>query len=136
MRSTLFFLQSDPVTAWILRQCVALRTRLLHRPYGDQGLFVSRAAFTRSGGFPNWPLLEDLAMVKTLRRRCGPPAVVPAPVRTSGRRWQALGLVQTTVINQIILIGFAMGTDVYKLADLYSRSGPRRRSDEAIPITS
>jgi hypothetical protein len=106
---------------------VALRTRLFQQPYGDQGIFMNREAYKRSGGFPDWPLLEDLAMVKTLRRQSGPPAVVPAPVRTSGRRWQALGLIQTTVINQIILIGFAMGQDVHKLAELYGRTGRRER---------
>ena len=33
-------IDGPPLTAWVLRHAVALRTRLLHQPYGDQGVFV------------------------------------------------------------------------------------------------
>lgn len=33
------------MTAWLLRQSVALRTRWQHLPYGDQGIFVQRSLF-------------------------------------------------------------------------------------------
>jgi len=95
---------------------------LCHRPYGDQGIFVTKSAYTRSGGYPDWPLLEDLALVKQLKRQCGVPAIVREPIETSGRRWKALGLVQTTLINQAILLAYAMGTDVHVLAKWYKRN--------------
>ena len=62
-------MQASPCTAWFVRQGVFLRTRFFHRPYGDQGLFMTKSAFTRSGGYPDWPLLEDLALVKQLHRQ-------------------------------------------------------------------
>lgn len=34
--------QLNPLHAWLLQAGVALRTRALHRPYGDQALFVRR----------------------------------------------------------------------------------------------
>ena len=42
--------QGPPITTWLLKMGVSLRTRLLRRPYGDQGLFVRRATFQRLGG--------------------------------------------------------------------------------------
>ena len=51
-----------------LERGVGLRAGLLGLPYGDQALFVRREAFRRLGGFPDWPLMEDVAMVRRLRR--------------------------------------------------------------------
>ena len=107
---------------------MALRTRIFHKPYGDQGIFVTKRAFQQTGGYPEWPLLEDLAMVQQLRRNYGSPRIIHRPLETSGRRWKALGLIQTTLINQAILIGYSLGIDPYKLADLYHGSS---REEEA-----
>lgn len=46
------------------------------------------------------PLLEDVDLVCRLRK-LGPPALVHKPITTSARRWQRLGLLQTTLINQV-----------------------------------
>ena len=46
------------------------------------------------------PLLEDVDLVCRLRKR-GPPALVRQPITTSARRWQRLGFLQTTIINQV-----------------------------------
>jgi hypothetical protein len=113
------------VTTWLLRTAVSLRTRLLHRPYGDQALFVRRAPFEAAGGFAELPLLEDVDLVRRLKAACGPPAIVPRAVRTSGRRWRRLGLAQTTLVNQAILAGHALGVDVHTLAGWYERAGGR-----------
>jgi hypothetical protein len=72
------------------------------------------------GQYPDWPLLEDTELARKLKRRFGAPAIVPRGVQTSGRRWRELGVVQTTLLNQIILIGHALGVDVATLAKLYT----------------
>ena len=74
----------DSIRGRLLSLGVSLRTRLLGLPYGDQGLLVRRETFRSIGGFKDWPLLEDLEMVERLRR-IAPPAIVDAPVVTSGR---------------------------------------------------
>jgi hypothetical protein len=43
---------------------------------------------------------------------------------TSGRRWRRLGLVRTTLINQAMLAGHALGVSLERLARLY---GAHRR---------
>jgi hypothetical protein len=42
--------------------------RCIHRRiiYGDQALFVRRALFEQLGGFPNRPILEDVAFCERL----------------------------------------------------------------------
>jgi rSAM/selenodomain-associated transferase 2 len=101
------------------------RSRWLQLPYGDQGLFLRTSLFRSLGGFPDLPIMEDLALVRRLRR-CGRILTLPQPVCTSGRRWHHLGPLRTTAINQLMLLGFALGLDPHTLARLYRQAGRPR----------
>lgn len=111
----------------LLETAVNLRSRLLHRPYGDQGLFVRRALFEELGGFAALPLLEDYELVSRLRRS-GRVITLPLKASTSGRRWRRLGWLRCTALNQLILVGFHLGWPVERLAAIYqNRSLPKNR---------
>lgn len=99
----------------LVEACVGLRTQLLRLPYGDQALFVRRATLERCQGFADWGLLEDLDLVRRLNR-VSPPAVLPASVTTSGRRYQAGGFWETLLVHQAILLGWAVGVPPPQLA--------------------
>jgi rSAM/selenodomain-associated transferase 2/rSAM/selenodomain-associated transferase 1 len=103
-----------------------LRSRWLGRPYGDQGLFLRRSTFEASGGFADLPLLEDHELVARLRRR-GRVAVADLPATTSGRRWKELGVVRTTLVNQWILVAYALGVAPDRLARVYRAAAARSR---------
>ena len=45
-----------------------LRARQFSLPYGDQALFMRRADFDAIGGYPEEPLMEDVILVRRLRR--------------------------------------------------------------------
>ncbi|EFJ40774.1 hypothetical protein VOLCADRAFT_84369 [Volvox carteri f. nagariensis] len=104
--------------AALLSSGVELRTRWLHRPYGDQALFVRRDVLEAAGGFKEWPLLEDLELVQRLSR-VQPPVIVDGAITTSGRRWQSVGFLRTSLINQVILAGYALGVSPQVLASWY-----------------
>jgi hypothetical protein len=70
------------------------------------------------GGFPELPLMEDFQLVRQLRRR-GKIVLVPVAVTTSGRRWQKLGVLRTTLINQMIIIAYLLGISPSTLANWY-----------------
>ena len=97
-----------------------IRSRLLNLPYGDQALFMKKSVFDQINGFPDHPILEEITLLRRLRR-LGSIGIVAAPATTSARRWQQLGIVQTTLINQILLAGFFMGISPQRLARLYFR---------------
>lgn len=117
----------NPLASFFVKQGVALRTRILHKPYGDQCIFVRRKTFTEVGGYKDMPLLEDVDLVSRLSAHAGPPSIVDRDLQTSGRRWESLGVVRTTMLNQYILLRHAMGADVNDLAKLYSSGGERSR---------
>jgi rSAM/selenodomain-associated transferase 2 len=94
-----------------------LRSRLTRLPYGDQALFVRRAAFVGVGGFPDQPLLEDVALARRLRR-LGRIAVVPAVVRVSGRRFLARP-VRSLIAMRVLPWLYRLGVPPAVLARLY-----------------
>jgi rSAM/selenodomain-associated transferase 2 len=106
-------------SAWIERMA-NWRAEKFHLPYGDQALFVSAAKFKELGGYKEIPLLEDVELVRRLRR-VGRLAMIPVPVAASSRRWRKLGVWKTTWINQLILIGYFLGIPPGKLASWYYR---------------
>ena len=86
--------------------------------YGDQGIFVRRAVFEQLAGFRELPILEDVDLLRRLRR-LGRLAVVPRPVTTSARRFEAGGLVRQQLLNGTILAAHAAGVPPEYLARWY-----------------
>lgn len=103
-----------------LEKLISWRSRRLGRPYGDQGFFMSRALFERVGGFWEEPLLEDVDLLRRLKKE-GRLVVLPARIETSARRWQRLGVGYTTLVNQLVMFGYFLGVPPKYLARLYRR---------------
>jgi rSAM/selenodomain-associated transferase 2 len=64
------------------------RSRII---YGDQALFVRRSLFERLGGFPDQPILEDVAFCERLLR-VTTPCLLPSPVITDARKFVKMGI--------------------------------------------
>lgn len=94
------------------------RARLLKWAYGDQGIFVRTSVFREHGGFPNVCFLEDLLMMKQLRRS-GRIVVLDSHVKVSARRWQRRGILQQTLRNWLIVSLAQLGTSPQRLAKFY-----------------
>jgi rSAM/selenodomain-associated transferase 2 len=92
-----------------------LRSRLSGIATGDQAIFVRRDAFA---GFAQIPLMEDIAFSKAMKRR-GPPACLRSRVLTSGRRWEARGVLRTIVLMWRLRLAYALGADPARLAEKY-----------------
>jgi len=105
-----------------------IRSRMLQLPYGDQGIFLRSEMFDAVRGFPEVSIAEDLLLVRRLARR-GRVRIANRAVVTSARRWRSLGVIRTTLINQIILTGCLLGRSPEVLSPLY-RSRRQRRPRE------
>ncbi len=96
-----------------------LRSRYGHLPYGDQALFIRRCVFDALGGYADVPFLEDVKLVRDLRRQ-GKLALLSERVQTSGRRWLQEGVVYTTVRNNILVTLYFCGVSPATLKWWYS----------------
>lgn len=108
---------ADPLLAFVAMLMNA-RSRLTGVATGDQALFVKRAAFVAEGGFPAIPLMEDVALSKSLKRR-GPPLCLRERVVTSGRRWERHGTLRTILLMWRLRLEYALGADPGRLARRY-----------------
>jgi rSAM/selenodomain-associated transferase 2 len=97
---------------------VNLRTRLWRAPLGDQAQFVAREAFCALDGFRDWPILEDLDLMRRLRRH-GRIEVLGPPVSTAVRRFVERGIARTIAANWTIWALFLLGVAPARLARLY-----------------
>ena len=100
---------------------VNCRTRLTGVPLGDQAQFTTRDAYSALGGFPDWPILEDLDFARRLKRY-GRTTLIPTPVRTSPRRQESRGILRNIATNWFIWALFFVGVSPHRLARFYRRA--------------
>ncbi|MCG8427495.1 MAG: TIGR04283 family arsenosugar biosynthesis glycosyltransferase [Chromatiales bacterium] len=112
------------VVEWMMN----LRSRLSGIATGDQGIFVSRPLFLQSGGFPNIPLMEDIALSKKLKQT-GLPLCLKHRLTTSSRRWEQGGILRTIGLMWRLRLAYALGSDPKVLAARYRQcSSPTQNS--------
>lgn len=99
----------------VIERGINARTRITRSGTGDQGIFVRRTVFHRVGGYPPWPLFEDVALSAAIRR-AGRFAVCRGPLVTSGRRFIRGGIVRTMLHMWSLRIGYALGVPPTVLA--------------------
>jgi rSAM/selenodomain-associated transferase 2 len=93
-----------------------LRSRLTGIATGDQAIFVRRDVFL---GFPEIALMEDIAFSRAMRR-VGAPACLRERVTTSGRRWEARGVLRTIFLMWRLRLLYALGVEPQRLARDYA----------------
>lgn len=94
------------------------RSRLTGICTGDQAIFVRRTLFAGIGGYPDIPLMEDIALSKILRRHA-PPVCLAQRVTTSGRRWQSRGVLRTILLMWRLRFDYWRGVEPRALAIRY-----------------
>jgi len=97
------------------------RSRRLRLPYGDQAIFVPSELFHQVGGFPEIPIMEDFELIRCLRKK-GEIVTLPESVSTSPRRWEKLGILKTTLINQLVIAAYFTGIAPDAIVRWYRRS--------------
>jgi len=66
----------------IIGRAASWKHRLTRVPYGDQAIFMRRSYFTALGGYPEIPLMEDVELMKRVKRKGGRIAILPDAVAT------------------------------------------------------
>lgn len=100
-----------------------LRERLTGLVYGDQGLLVRRETFEAVGGYPELPLMEDVEMVRRLRRSGGIERL-PGPLVTSPRTYQRLGRWKVWLRNGVAISLYLAGVAPERLVRWYPERFP------------
>ena len=91
--------------------------------FGDRGQFMQRSAFEAVGGFPEWPLFEDLELAARLHAHGGF-RFLDTAVTTSARRFRRHGLLRQQLRNLYLWGHYMLGTDPERVAPLYHEPPP------------
>lgn len=110
---------SQKIQFKILACWATLRCRLTRIPYGDQALFINRDYFNALGGYRDMPIMEDVELMRRIKRRGDKICIVPAQVRTSPRRWEEEGFVYANARNAFLFTSYLLGVSPEKLASFY-----------------
>lgn len=107
---------------WLFRVIAAsmnLRSRLTGISTGDQSLFVPKALFLTLDGFPEQPLMEDIALSHSLCRHAGRPLQCGPALVTDSRRWESAGAWRTLARMWWLRWRYWRGADPAELQRLY-----------------
>ena len=102
---------------------VRIRVALFTMPYGDQALFVRRRALEQLGGYRDLPLMEDIDLVRRLKR-VGRIVAAHSIVVTSARRWERDGWMRRSAQNVMLATRFVLGASPARLAQRYCARKP------------
>lgn len=108
----------------------SLRSRLSRVPFGDQAIFIRKEYFCQIGGYKEIPLMEDVELMRRIKKSGRKIWIFYDPVVTSSRRWEEEGVIYCTVRDWILQVLYFLGFSAEKLSKFY-KTGYSRIAREA-----
>ncbi len=91
------FAEARPRSLRLVAWGINVRARFRNSATGDQGIFVRKSVFDSIGGAPEWPLFEDVELVRRIKQ-AGKFTVLRTPLTISGRRYIEHGVFPTALL--------------------------------------
>lgn len=101
-------------------------------PYGDQAIFIRRDYFNEIGGYSNIPLMEDVDLMKRIKKHKKKIYIIRDRVMTSARRWKQYGIIYTNLMNHLVRTLYFLGVHPDKLVKLYYCEGGQYEKDSVV----
>jgi len=111
---------------WLLRvveSAINFRSRVSKVATGDQGLYFNKSFFHDLNGFPDIPIMEDVAISK-LARKFSKPGIGANPLITSSRRWEQNGITKTILLMWGLRLAYWLGANPTRLHRMYQGKIP------------
>ncbi len=102
----------------VVARMATWRSRVSRIATGDQAIFVECGLYDECGGFPDLPLMEDIALSRRLRS-VSEPTCLRSCVSTSARRWESKGVIRTVVLMWWLRLLYRLGVPAEWLASQY-----------------
>ena len=114
-----FKIKNNNIKFRFLEIAVALRSYLLQKPYGDQGLLIHKDLYNLSGGFSSLKIMEDLDLITRITkiakaRRIG------ENIYTDDLKWANSNIIKRAIKNAKLRKKWRQGYDIDKLSNEYN----------------
>jgi len=123
------FAESRPRSLRLVAWGINVRARFRNSATGDQGIFVRKPVFESIGGAPEWPLFEDVELVRRIKR-AGKFTVLRTPLTVSGRRYIEHGVFRTALLIYSLRFAYWLGVPPQRLKSWFrdARTDQKSRS--------
>jgi len=115
-------IQSKRFVFRLIEKMVNIRSRLTRIPYGDQAIFLKKNCFDKINGFKEIPVMEDVELMRRIKRLGYRICIIPQKVKTSSRRWEEEGIIYCTLRNWALMSLYLFGVQPDKLVKLYYKN--------------
>lgn len=127
-------IKSDKIIFKVIAFLASLRSRLNRIPFGDQAIFVRTNYFNEIRGYQEIPLMEDVELMKRIRKSGMKIMIFRDRVMTSPRRWEREGILYCILRNYMNQLLYFFGVSPHKLVNWYKNEYPKERGvDRATP---
>lgn len=103
----------------IIEHIASFRSRVSRIPFGDQAIFIKRDYFNEIGGYDEIPLMEDVEIMRRIKKRGDKIFIISKTVMTSPRRWEQEGVVRCTLRNWFIQMLYYCSVSPQRLVKYY-----------------
>jgi rSAM/selenodomain-associated transferase 2 len=112
-------IRSDKFIFKVIGVLASLRSRLNKIPFGDQAIFIRREYFNKIGGYKEIPLMEDVELMRRIKKSGSKIWIFHDRVMTSPRRWEKEGVIYCTLRNWTLQTLYFLGISPDKLVRFY-----------------
>ena len=105
----------------LIEKMVYIRTRLTGIPYGDQAIFIKKDFFAGMNGYQEIPIMEDVELMRRIKKSGYKICIIPQRVSTSPRRYEKEGVIYCTLRNWMLMSLYLLGVEPEKLVKYYYR---------------
>lgn len=118
-------IESERTIFRLIEKTASLRSRITGIPYGDQAFFFAADYFRGLGGFADIPIMEDVEIMRRIKKRREKILFLDQPVRTSARRWEKESILKCTIRNWLLILLYLAGMAPERLARFYQTHAVR-----------
>ena len=122
-------IKSDRIIFKVIGTLSSLRSRLSKVPFGDQAIFMRKEYFNRIGGYKDIAIMEDVELMRRVRKSGNKIWIFCDRVMTSPRRWEKEGVIYCTVRDWTLRTLYSLGFSADKLSRFYKSNYPRRANE-------
>jgi rSAM/selenodomain-associated transferase 2 len=112
-------IKSDKFIFKVIATLSSLRSRLNRIPFGDQAIFIRGEFFKKMGGYKEIPLMEDMELMRRIKRSGNKIRIFYERAMTSPRRWEKEGVIYCTLRNWTLQTLYFLGVSPHKLIHFY-----------------
>jgi rSAM/selenodomain-associated transferase 2/rSAM/selenodomain-associated transferase 1 len=105
-----------------------LRSKISRIVYGDQGIFIRKDYFEKIGGYPEIPIMEEVELMKKIKKNKDKIYILKERVKTSARRYEEEGIIYGWLRNHRMRILYFFGVPPERLVKHYPDTRKKKQN--------